>query len=101
MRAKDLTSLAPADFLDTLNDIELKYAPHELLLAGDWNLLRRGPRVSLIGSRKASTEGLRRTRVLARRLVEHGITVVSGLAAGIDRAAHEEAIAAGGRTIAV
>lgn len=101
MRATDSTVVTPAEVLGTLNDVELKYAPRELHLAGDRSLLRRGPRVSLIGSRKASSEGLRRTRALARSLVEHGMIVVSGLAAGIDRTAHEEAIEADGRTIAV
>jgi DNA processing protein len=57
--------------------------------------------VSIVGSRKASPEGLRRARSLARALAEHGIVVVSGLAAGVDRAAHEGAIEAGGCTFAV
>ncbi len=91
----------PEEVIGTLNDIESKYAPLQLFLAGNRGLLRRGPRVSLVGSRKASPQGLRRTRALARRLVEHNIIVVSGLAAGVDRAAHESAIDSGGQTIAV
>jgi len=93
--------VTPAEVIGALNDVESKYAPPQLLLAGKRDLLRRGRRVSVIGSRKASWEGLRRARILARSLVEHGIVVVSGLAAGVDRAAHEAAIASGGRTIAV
>jgi DNA processing protein len=81
MRSTDSTVVTPADVLGTLNDVELKYAPRELHLAGDRSLLWLGARVSLIGSRKASSEGLRRTRVLASSLVEHGMIVVSGLAA--------------------
>lgn len=101
MLAADSTAVTPAEVLGSLNDVESKYAPREIYLAGDRALLRRGPRVSVVGSRMASPEGLRRARALANSLVEHEIIVVSGLAAGIDRAAHEAAIEAGGRTIAV
>lgn len=57
--------------------------------------------VSVVGSRKASDEGLRQARVLCQQLVANGITVLSGLALGIDSAAHEATLDAGGRTIAV
>lgn len=93
--------VTPADVLGELNEVEAKFAPGELYLCGDGNLLRRGPRVSVVGSRRASDRGLRRARALSRAIARHGITVVSGLAAGIDRAAHEAAIDALGRTIAV
>ena len=62
--------------------------------------LNHGPRVSVVGSRKASAEGLKRARVLSRALVEHGM-VVSGLEEGIDTAGHTSALEAGGETIAV
>lgn len=57
--------------------------------------------VAVVGTRKPSREGRARARRLARLLVEHDITVVSGLATGIDTEAHTAAIEAGGRTIAV
>jgi DNA processing protein len=101
MPIAECVTVTPADVLGPLNEIEAKYAPPQLFLAGDRTLLKWGPRVSLVGSRKASKEGLQRARRLARTLVERDIVVVSGLAAGIDRAAHEAAIEAGGRTIAV
>ena len=95
-------AITPAEVIGTLNDVESKYAPSQLFLAGNRDLLlRAGRRVSVIGSRKASSRGLRRARVIARSLVEHGIVVVSGLAAGVDRAAHEAALASGGQTMAV
>ena len=97
----EYVTVTPAEVLGELNEVEAKYAPRELFLRGDQALLRRGPRVSVVGSRRASAEGLRRARVLSSALAHHGITVVSGLAAGIDRAAHEAAIEASGHTIAV
>ena len=57
--------------------------------------------VSVVGARKASEEGCRRARKLAKLLVENNFTVMSGLAEGIDTAAHTAAIEAGGNTIAV
>lgn len=75
--------------------------PPLLYCAGDVSLLARSPRVAVVGSRSASADGLRRAARLARLLAEAGAVVVSGLAKGIDRVAHEEAIARGGRTIAV
>jgi DNA processing protein len=57
--------------------------------------------VAVVGTRSASELGLERARQMARALVADGVTVLSGLAAGIDTAAHEETLAAGGRTIAV
>ena len=96
-----VTEFAPADLLGPLNQFEKKHAPEKLFVAGDDALLRSGRRVSVVGSRKASPEALRRTRKLVRELVRHEVAVTSGLAAGVDTAAHEEAIARGGRTVAV
>ena len=57
--------------------------------------------VAVVGTRDASPEGLKRARRMAALLVEAGVTVLSGLARGIDTAAHEGCLEAGGRTIAV
>jgi DNA processing protein len=57
--------------------------------------------VAIIGSRKATPYGLRVARALGGDLARAGVTVVGGLARGIDAAAHEAALAAHGRTVAV
>jgi DNA processing protein len=72
----------------------------ELYAAGDAELLRRRG-VAVVGSRQATPEGRFLAWQVARALAAKGIVVVSGLALGIDRAAHAGAIDAGGRTIGV
>lgn len=57
--------------------------------------------VAVVGSRKASDEGLEKAVEIARDLVARDYVVVSGLAAGIDTAAHRGALDSGGRTVAV
>lgn len=98
---RPIETFRPADLLGPLNAIEAKNAPEYLYTFGDVELLRSGRRISVVGSRRASPAGLDRARALAAVLVDHGITVVSGMALGIDTAAHEAALEARGRTIAV
>lgn len=94
-------ALSPEELLGPLNEVEAKYAPKHLFIIGDRRLLNSGPRVAIIGSRKASDVGLRRAIKLTRELVGEGVSIVSGLAEGIDTAAHSTAIDNKGRTIAV
>ncbi len=83
--------------LATLDD-----APPVLALKGEAGLGHR-PAVAVVGARNASALGIRFARQIAAELAGRGLIVASGLARGIDRAAHEGALAAGtaGGTIAV
>ncbi len=75
--------------------------PPALYLVGDSSLLRR-PQIAIVGSRDATPQGLRHAERFARALTEASLTVTSGLAIGIDGAAHNGALAVhDGRTLAV
>ena len=74
--------------------------PLLLYLQGDAALLST-PCLAMVGSRRPTAQGRDNARRFAEALAGQGWTIVSGLAAGIDGAAHEGALAAGGRTIAV
>jgi DNA processing protein len=91
----------PEELIGPLNEVEKKHAPARLFTSGRIELLREALRVSVVGSRDATTQGLCRARALAEILVSRGVVVVSGLAEGIDTQAHQAAIDHGGMTIAV
>lgn len=75
--------------------------PVELLYyLGEWVKVER-PSIAVVGSRKASQDGIKRANRLGRELVKKGYTVVSGLAAGIDTAALQGALSVGGDVIGV
>ena len=74
--------------------------PLMLFLEGRLELLQR-PSVAVVGSRQATPQGLAHARQFASVLSHAGVTVVSGLATGIDGAAHEGALAGAGSTLAV
>jgi len=84
-----------------LNDVERKFAPRTLNVKGPMQIPLPRPRVSIVGSRKASQEGIAAAGIIAKNLARMEVVIVSGLAEGIDTSAHLAAIAAGGRTIAV
>ncbi len=77
-----------------------RYPVEMLYYQGAWELSETQS-IAIVGSRNASDDGIKRARRLAQELVARDITVVSGLAKGIDTAAHKAALAAKGRTIAV
>lgn len=79
---------------------DAKYPVELLYHRGAWELAQT-PSLAIVGTRNPTSEGKARAARLARELVQRDYTVVSGLAAGIDTAAHSAALEAGGRTIAV
>ncbi|SMO71836.1 DNA processing protein [Chryseobacterium rhizoplanae] len=89
------------DYYSKLTTVEKKNSPKELFYKGDFSLLENGRRVAVVGSRKVSELGLKRTHKIARFLVKNDITVVSGLAEGVDSIAHRTAIDFQGNTIGV
>ncbi|MEX0280850.1 MAG: DNA-processing protein DprA [Arenibacterium sp.] len=78
--------------------LEIDDAPPLLWAIGDTNLLKR-PAIGMVGARNASSLGVRMARALARDLAEAGFVIISGLARGIDTAAHVSTLDRG--TIAV
>src|SRR5271156_5692873 len=77
------------EYPEKLRDAE---DPVELLYYRGWWDLVEAPSVAVVGTRNPSPEGIERTASVARRLVEDGYTVVSGLATGVDATAHKSAI---------
>lgn len=80
--------------------LETAAAPSVIYTKGDVSL-NSEPMVAVVGSRDATPYGLEMTRRLSYDLASAGVTVVSGLARGIDTAAHKAALEAGGRTVAI
>lgn len=79
---------------------ELVDPPPVLFWMGRHELLT-GPAVAIVGSRRATEVGRRAAETIGRILAGNGITVISGMALGIDGAAHRGALRAGGNTVAV
>lgn len=77
------------------------YDPPDVLYYRGELLEEDSKAIAIVGSRKCSAYGVKMAESLARGLAERGITVVSGMARGIDTASHKGALEAGGRTIAV
>jgi DNA processing protein len=75
--------------------------PVVLYVKGSWEECLERPCVAVVGSRRCSTYGQNAALMMARELAQRGVTIISGLARGIDASAHRGALEAGGRTVAV
>jgi DNA processing protein len=80
--------------------LDLSSPPDPLYAIGRTSALTK-PRVAIVGTRNSTGYGERTARTLTRSLVRAGVSVVSGMARGIDAAAHRTAIEEGGNTVAV
>ncbi|HEY3746639.1 MAG TPA: DNA-processing protein DprA [Gemmatimonadaceae bacterium] len=80
--------------------LDLPTPPSELYAIGHRSALI-GPRVAIVGTRQSTAYGERATRTLTRALVRAGVSIISGMARGIDGAAHRTAIEEGGKTVAI
>jgi DNA processing protein len=80
--------------------LEIQDPPPLLYAVGRLELLER-PALAVVGSRNATTQGARNAEQFAQAFSEAGLTIVSGLAVGIDAAAHRGGLAGAGSTIAV
>lgn len=78
----------------------IAHPPHLLYVYGQTDLTDQFP-VAVVGTRRASAYGLNHTRQMAAELANVGVCIVSGLALGIDAAAHTGALDAKGRTVAI
>lgn len=97
----DFITAQPDDLIGPLNEIEKKYAPPKLFLKGNRHLFDNLPRVSVIGTRRPSKEGIANAHKIVSLFAKKGVIIVSGLALGIDTIAHRTTIEYGGSTIAV
>ncbi|MGQ0763490.1 MAG: DNA-processing protein DprA [Acidobacteriota bacterium] len=75
--------------------------PVVLYVRGAWTECLDRPCVAIVGSRRCSTYGQNAALMLSRELAQRGVTIISGMARGIDAAAHRGALEAGGKTVAV
>lgn len=80
---------------------EIHDPPITLYVKGNWRECFEAPCVAVVGSRRCSTYGENASQMLSRDLANQGVCIVSGLARGIDTAAHRGAMQAKGKTIAV
>ncbi|MBP6824812.1 MAG: DNA-processing protein DprA [Acidobacteria bacterium] len=94
-----IITLEDDDYPDLLREIH--DPPIALYVRGDLRKAMERPALAVVGSRRCSTYGVNVAESLSRDLASHGLTIVSGLARGIDAAAHRGALELGGQTIAI
>jgi len=98
---KNFSTCTLNDLIVLLNDVEKRNAPSQVYTAGKIPLPLTSRRVAIVGSRKASPNGIAETQKIVQFLVHQKVMIVSGLAEGIDTAAHKSTIKEKGQTIAV
>lgn len=98
-RGWSILTFGDEEYPESLREI---YAPPCVMyICGDWQSVRGTPMVAMVGTRRITPYGMEAATKLAIGLASHGATIVSGLALGVDGAAHKGALKGGGRTVAV
>ncbi len=95
---RHILTLGDPDYPQSL--LEIADPPNVLYVRGNPDLLKK-PGLAIVGSRNATPQGRQTAELFAKILAEHGLCIISGLALGIDAAAHQGALAAQGKTVAV
>lgn len=95
---RHILTLGDPDYPQSL--LEIADPPNVLYVRGNPDLLKN-PGLAIVGSRNATPQGRQTAELFAKILAEHGLCIISGLALGIDAAAHQGALAAQGKTVAV
>ena len=94
-----VVTVADANYPETLNDLgELR--PPVLFYRGNFELAHSRV-VAIVGTRRCTEYGIATTEMIASELAQYGLTIISGLALGVDGQAHRSTMEAGGKTIAV
>lgn len=94
-----IITIVDEDYPNVLKQI--KDPPLVLYANGDISLLNYSPSLSVIGTRQPSNEAFQKIKLVVKPLIEKNWLIVSGMAKGIDSFAHQQALAEGGKTIAV
>lgn len=94
-------TVSAQELLGPLTLLEQKYAPSRLFIAGKYRLPLLHPRVAIVGTRDPTDEGRKAAATVSQALAESAVTIVSGLARGVDTVVHSAAIESQGYTVAV
>jgi DNA protecting protein DprA len=99
LKAESITLLSPSQVPRRI--LEIRDGPRWLFVQGDVGLIQHSPQIAVVGTRSATSLGLAATMATVRTLAAYPVSVVSGLAEGIDAAAHDAALRYGLPNIAV
>jgi DNA processing protein len=101
LKRRNISFITPSSTAYPLNLKNIYNNPLILYQKGEYTFTDEDIYVAVIGSRKATQYGIRTAQKLSYELAKRGIVIVSGMAFGIDAAAHRGALDAGGKTVAV
>lgn len=101
MKKEAIHYISPKSYMYPVFFNYIDCAPEMIYCKGNVELIQKGAKVAVVGSRRPTSYGRRVTAELTKYLVKNGVTIVSGLALGVDAIAHRTALELGGNTIAI